>query len=83
MNYQFEKDFLKIITQQSYYDFLKNELKKYNQHGKTSIFKHSRNVAFNSYKVGNYINKKFGNKIDIDTLIQSAYMHDLFMYDWH
>jgi len=83
MNYSYKKEFLNHIVHQDYYSFLKRELKKYYQHGNTTILKHSRNVAFNSYKVGNYFKNKFKNKIDIDILVQSAYMHDLFMYDWH
>jgi len=83
MNYSYEKEFFSHIVHQDYYSFLKRELKKYNQHGNTTIFKHSRNVAFYSYKVGKFFNNKFGSKIDLDILIQSAYMHDLFMYDWH
>ena len=77
--YSMKKDFLNHIIHEDYYPFLKNELKKYYQHGKTTIFKHVRNVSYCSYKVG----KKVSKKTDIDLLIKSAYMHDLFMYDWH
>lgn len=78
-----EKDFLNHIIHQDYYSFLKNELNKYTQHGHTTIFKHSRDVAFTSYRVGCYFKNKFHTQIDFDSLIKAGYMHDLFMYDWH
>ena len=78
-----EKYFLKYIIHKEYYYFLRNELSKYTQHGNTSIFKHSKIVAFNSYVVGNFFEKRFNAKIDFDSLISAAYMHDMFMYDWH
>lgn len=81
--FKIEKDFLNYIIHQDYYKFLKDELNKYTQHGNTSIFKHSRDVAFMSYKMGSFFQNKFNAKIDYKDLIQACYMHDLFMYDWH
>ena len=78
-----EKDFLNHIVHQEYYSFLKTELSKYYQHGHTTIFKHSRDVAYASYNVGRFFYRKFNTTIDFDSLIKAGYMHDLFMYDWH
>ena len=77
--YSLKKEFFNHIVHEDYYPFLKSELKKYYQHGKTTIFKHCRNVSFCSYKVG----KRISKKIDLDALVRSAFMHDFFMYDWH
>ncbi len=82
-NYNLEKDFLKYIIHKEYYKFLKEELSKYNQHGHTTIFKHSRDVAFNSYKFGRMLERKFNFKLDFESLVDAGYMHDFFMYDWH
>lgn len=81
--YSIKKQFLNHIVHKDYYSFLKKELNKYYQHGKTTIFVHVRNVSFASYKVASFLNSKFKANIDLETLITSAYMHDLFMYDWH
>ncbi len=77
--YSLKKEFFNHIVHEDYYPFLKSELKKYYQHGKTTIFKHCRSVSFCSYKVG----KRISKKIDLDALVRSAFMHDFFMYDWH
>ncbi len=81
--YQFEKSFLNYIVHKDYYSFLKTELSKYIQHGNTSVFKHSRDVAYNSYRLSNFFKKYFNANIDNDSLIHAAYMHDMFLYDWH
>ncbi len=78
-----EKEFLKYIICKDYYKFLKEQLSKYPQHGSTSIFKHSRDVAYNSYKIGLFFNNKFKTSIDLAVLVEAGYMHDFFMYDWH
>ncbi len=83
MQYCYKKEFLGYIIHKEYYDFLKQELNKYYQHGKTTTYKHSRDVAYNSYKIAHFFNRRIRNSIDVDILVQSAYMHDLFMYDWH
>ena len=81
--YNKEKSFLNYIINKDYYTYLRHELSRYRQHGTTSIFKHSRAVAYNSYRIGLYLNQKFNINIDFPTLIEAGYLHDFFMYDWH
>ena len=58
-------------------------LKLYKQHGLTSVFKHSRNVAYRSYILAKKLEKRYNLKFDYDELVTAAYLHDLFLYDWH
>ena len=63
-------------------DILKNEkfkaLKNYIQHGDTSIYRHVIQVSFYCYY--KYCNNP---KIDMDSLLRGALLHDFFLYDWH
>jgi len=81
--YNTKKEFLNIIINKNYYKFLKTKLKQYRQHGKTTTFKHCRDVAYNSYLLAKFIESKFNISVDISNLVCSAYMHDMFLYDWH
>lgn len=53
--------------------------KKFMQHGNTSIYLHSISVAYTSC----YIAEKYHLKVDYDSLIIGALLHDYFLYDWH
>ena len=81
--YKIEKEFLNYIVHKDYYKFLKKELSKYIQHGSTTVFKHSRDVAFNAYKFASAFHNRFHASFDLESLVNACYMHDMFMYDWH
>ena len=53
--------------------------KKFIQHGTTSVFEHSLNVAIQCIKIVEYLNIP----VDIKSLIRGALLHDYFLYDWH
>lgn len=53
--------------------------RKFYQHGKTTIYEHSVRVATESYRFA----KKYRLKVDYDSLIRGALLHDYFLYDWH
>lgn len=53
--------------------------KKHFQHGSTTVFEHSVNVAMISLK----ISKKLRIRVDKNELIRGALLHDYFLYDWH
>ena len=63
-------------------DIISNEnfqsMKKYIQHGKTSVYTHSLILAYICYKKS----LKYKN-IDRRSLIRGALLHDYFLYDWH
>lgn len=63
-------------------DIISNEnfqsMKKYIQHGKTSVYTHSLTLAYICYKKS----LKYKN-IDRRSLIRGALLHDYFLYDWH
>ena len=49
------------------------------QHGKTSVYEHSLQVAQMSLHLARYM----GMKVDRRKLIRGALLHDYFLYDWH
>lgn len=53
--------------------------RRYYQHGVTTIFQHSINVACVSYKIA----EKYHLDVDYYALIRGALLHDYFLYDWH
>ncbi len=53
------------------------KMKGFIQHGKTSCYEHSINVALNCFL---YAKK---HKIDYSSLVRGALLHDFFLYDWH
>lgn len=55
----------------------------YYQHGKTTVYKHSRNVAYYSLLWAKKLEKRFNIKFNYKNLIVGAFLHDLFLYDWH
>lgn len=81
--FHLKKVFYSYITKQFYYASIRKELCKYLQHGNTTIMRHCRNVAFLSFTFAKFLERKFNIKFDYETLIIGAYLHDLFMYDWH
>jgi uncharacterized protein len=54
------------------------ESKQYIQHGNTSVFQHSVDVA-----VMCYILSRFWRVQDRKGMIRAALLHDFFLYDWH
>lgn len=81
--YQMKKEFYRYITKQPYYASIRKELCKYLQHGDTTIMRHCRNVAYFSFTFAKFLEKKFHIHFNYEDLIIGAYLHDLFMYDWH
>lgn len=55
------------------------ELKDYIQHGNTSVFEHSVNVAYCSFRTAELL----GINSHKEELIRGALLHDYFLYDWH
>ena len=55
----------------------------YLQHGNTTVYKHCRNVAYCSLIIASKLEKKFNIKFNYKNLIIGAFLHDLFLYDWH
>lgn len=53
--------------------------KNFIQHGTTSIYDHVISVALEAI----VICEKFNLKVDYDSLIRGALLHDYFLYDWH
>ena len=49
------------------------------QHGTTSVFAHSLNVALMALIIA----KRFRLRIDERSLVRGALLHDFFLYDWH
>jgi uncharacterized protein len=70
-----ENKTFKDITESEAYQ----RTKQFMQHGTVSVYDHSIYVAATSLK----ISKKFHIKVDEDSMIKAALLHDYFLYDWH
>lgn len=79
----FKRDFILRIVRIKRYVAIQKMLSKYIQHGKTNIYIHSRNVAYLSYIIAKFCEKRFNLKINYDVLVVGAMFHDFFLYDWH
>lgn len=53
--------------------------KELRQHGSVTVFEHSLNVASASLS----ISKKLHIKVDEESMVKIALLHDYFLYDWH
>lgn len=53
--------------------------KRFMQHGKVSVFKHSLAVAVTCVRLAS----KFRLRVDMRSLVRGALLHDYFLYDWH
>ena len=53
-------------------------MKKFIHHGNTSLYRHSVMTAFIAFKKG-----KKKKRIDMESLVKGALLHDYFLYDWH
>lgn len=78
-----KKEFVSYLMDIKRYVKLQALLGQYIQHGKTSVYIHSRNVAYLSYLIAKFCEKRFNTKIDYDVLVVGAMFHDFFLYDWH
>ena len=53
--------------------------KRFIQHGKVSVFKHSLAVTVTCVRLAD----KFRLHVDMPSLVRGALLHDYFLYDWH
>ena len=56
-----------------------DETKSFIQHGNTSVYTHVISVAKKSIEIA----EKYNLKVDMDSMIRGALLHDYFLYDWH
>ncbi len=53
------------------------------QHGQTSVFSHSIAVAYYSFRLARFLEKRLSFRFSTEELIRGALLHDYFLYDWH
>ena len=53
--------------------------KEFIQHGNFSVYRYSISVAILSLNIAS----KFNLRIDYDSVVRGALLHDYFLYDWH
>lgn len=53
------------------------------QHGSTSVYEHSVNVACISLKIAFEMKSMLHFRVDEHSLVRGALLHDYFLYDWH
>lgn len=56
-----------------------DETKNFIQHGNTSVYTHVISVTKKSIEIA----EKYNLKVDMDSMIRGALLHDYFLYDWH
>lgn len=81
--YNTKRAFYEYLITKFYYSTVRKKLNKYMQHGQTTVMKHCRNVAYFSYTIAKFLENHFKIHFDYETLVIGAYLHDLFLYDWH
>jgi uncharacterized protein len=59
------------------------QMKNCYMHGTTTVFEHCVSVAKYSLLMAYYLERRFKIKVDRDSLIRGALLHDYFLYDWH
>ncbi len=59
------------------------QMKKFTQHGTTSVFEHCVSVAKYSLLISYFLENRFHIKCDRTSLVRGALLHDYFLYDWH
>ena len=83
MHYNLKREFyLNLRKIENYKEVCKLE-SLYFQHGTTTVLRHSRNVAYISLLLAKKLNEKFHIDFNYGDLIMGAFLHDLFLYDWH
>lgn len=78
-----KREFYQYLYKIRNYKYVCEMLSLYRQHRKTSVLKHSRNVAYISYKLARKISQIHKIKFNYENLVIGAFLHDLFLYDWH
>ncbi|MDY6035014.1 MAG: HD domain-containing protein [Bulleidia sp.] len=56
-----------------------SQAKDFMQHGKTSVYAHSIDVAITACKLA----ENYHFDVDYPSMIKGALLHDYFLYDWH
>ena len=78
-----KREFYKYLRSIKNYNKLCKLLSLYIQHGDTTVLLHSRNVSYYSFIVARRLEKKYKIKFNYEKLVIGAFLHDLFLYDWH
>jgi uncharacterized protein len=73
-----EKDFRRI-SRPYLRDPRFRKLRSYIQHGNTSTYEHSLNVARTAFG----LNRRLRLRADEESLVRAALLHDYYLYDWH
>ena len=83
ININKKREFLIYLIEIKHNIKIHKMLSKYKQHGKTTVYIHSRNVAYYSFLFAKFLEKYLKYSINYETLIVGAMFHDFFLYDWH
>lgn len=81
--YQLKKEFYLQLRNIEKYEQIQVLESACFQHGNTTVYKHSRNVAYLSIALAKKIEKKLHISFNYSNLLVGAFLHDMFLYDWH
>ena len=83
LHYQEKKEFYFKLQKIERYQEIQKLESLYFQHGTTTVYKHSRNVAYGCIMLAKKLEKKLHITFNYHNLLVGAFLHDLFLYDWH
>lgn len=78
-----KREFILYLIKIKHHIKIQSMLSKYIQHGHTTVYTHSRNVAYYSFLFAKFLERKLKLRINYEILTVSAMFHDFFLYDWH
>lgn len=74
-----ERKSFEALTRDFVNDPIVCQMKQFIHHGTTTAYQHCQMVAKKSLSFSRY----FKMKVDEEALVRAAFLHDLFLYDWH
>lgn len=83
ISYAIKKEFYNNLRKIEKYKEIQKLESLYFQHGTTTVYKHSRNVAYACIYLAKKLEKNLHIQFNYQNLLIGAFLHDLFLYDWH
>lgn len=81
--FKIKKEFYSNLKKIEKYNEIQKLQSLYFQHGTTTVYRHSRNVAFLCILVAKKLEDILNISFNYNNLLMGAFLHDLFLYDWH
>lgn len=83
LSYAIKREFYNNLRKIERYKEIQKLESLYFQHGTTTVYRHSRNVAYGCIWLAKKLEKNLHIQFNYQNLLIGAFLHDLFLYDWH